>query len=105
MLITEPDDISAEDVAALPGDLIYGVHVCDSLAHPGGIPDEGILRDVPTGRGVLELQDWVDAVKATGYEGWWSCELFCRREQQQNSFAVAGRLHELMARLIGCSPV
>jgi sugar phosphate isomerase/epimerase len=89
------------EVASLPGDLIYGVHVCDSLPFAGGIPDEGILRDVPTGEGVLALQDWVDAVKSTGYEGWWSCELFCRRQQQDDSFTVAQNLHTLMARLIG----
>lgn len=88
------------DVAALPVDLLYGVHVCDSMAFAGGVPDESILRDVPTGKGVLPLQDWVDAVKATGYEGWWSCELFCRRQQQENSFAVAAELQALMTRLI-----
>lgn len=89
-----------EDVAALPGDLIYGVHVCDSLAFVDGIPDESVLRDVPTGQGVLALQDWVDAVKSTGYQGWWSCELFCRKQQQDNSFAVARDLHGLMTKLI-----
>lgn len=91
------------DVAALPRDLIYGVHICDSLTHDGGIPHEVVLRDIPTGQGVLNLQDWVDAVKATGYVGWWSCELFCRRQQHENSFAVARDLHDRMARLIGIS--
>ncbi|MEY5038055.1 MAG: hypothetical protein RL472_1161 [Pseudomonadota bacterium] len=89
-----------EDVAALPRDLIYGVHVCDSLAFAGGIPDESVLRDVPTGKGALNLRDWVSAVKSTGYQGWWSCELFCRRQQQDNSFEVARDLHGLMAGLI-----
>lgn len=88
------------DVAALPRDLIYGVHLCDSLTFAGGIPDEAVLRDVATGAGVLDLPAWVDAVKATGYQGWWSCELFCRRQQQENSFAVAADLHALMARLV-----
>ena len=90
-----------EDIAALPGALIYGVHVCDSLPFAGGIPDESVLRDVPTGQGALALQDWVGAVKATGYQGWWSCELFCRKQQQENSFEVARSLHQLMAGLIG----
>lgn len=89
-----------DDVAALPRDLIYGVHVCDSLPYTGGIPDEVVLRDIPTGQGVLDLQNWVDAVKSTGYDGWWSCELFCRRQQQENSFEVARSLHDQMERLI-----
>ena len=88
------------DVARIPARLIYGVHICDSLAFPGGIPDERILRDVPTGEGVLPLQDWVDAVKHTGYQGWWSCELFCRRNHQQTSRNVAGSLKRLMERLV-----
>ncbi len=89
-----------EDVARLDGNLIYGVHICDSLDFHGGIPNEVVLRDVPTGKGVLNLQEWTDAVKATGYMGWWSCELFCRRQQQDNSFIVARELNSLMRSLV-----
>ena len=89
-----------EDVARLDGKLIYGVHICDSLDFKAGIPNEIVLRDVPTGKGVLNLRDWTAAVKATGYEGWWSCELFCRRQQQANSFEVARELHSLMHSLV-----
>ncbi|MDP9588037.1 UNVERIFIED_ORG: sugar phosphate isomerase/epimerase [Shinella zoogloeoides] len=91
---------SPERVARLDNDLIYGVHLCDSLAYSGGVPDEAVLRDVPTGAGVLDLQSWVDAVKSTGYKGWWSCELFCRRQHQENSFDVARELKALMEKLI-----
>lgn len=89
-----------EDVAKLDSRMIYGVHVCDSLAFAGGIPNEVVLRDVPTGKGVLNLREWTEAVKATGYVGWWSCELFCRRQQQDNSFAVANELQALMRKLV-----
>lgn len=89
-----------DDVARLDKDIIYGVHVCDSLAFPGGIPNEAVLRDVPTGAGVIDLKLWADAVKATGYDGWWSCELFCRKQQQQNSYEVARELHALMSKLV-----
>jgi len=90
-----PDDIARLDPA-----LLYGVHFCDSRAFDGGIPDEASLRDVATGAGVLNLRDWADAVKSTGYQGWWSCELFCRRQHQDDSFAVAQNLKELMTELI-----
>lgn len=89
-----------ERIARLDKALIYGVHLCDSLPYAGGIPNEPVLRDVPTGQGVLDLQSWVDAVKSTGYAGWWSCELFCRRQHQDDSFAVARDLKALMERLI-----
>ena len=90
-----------ERVSRLDKDILYGVHICDSLPFAGGIPNEGVLRDVPTGKGTLNLKEWVDAVKATGYDGWWSCELFCRRQQQQNSYEVAAELKSLMDDLIG----
>lgn len=92
--------VTPDDVAKLDKGVIYGVHVCDSLRFDGGIPNESVLRDVPTGTGVLNLQDWTDAVKATGYEGWWSCELFCKRQQQQNSYLVARELKALMETLV-----
>lgn len=89
-----------ERISKLDPDLLYGVHVCDSLAYVGGVPDEAVLRDVPSGSGVLRLDEWVDAVKATGYRGWWSCELFCRKQQQADSYDVAADLKALMERLI-----
>lgn len=87
-------------VAKLDKDLIYGVHVCDSFEYTGGVPNEAILRDVPTGEGVLNLQDWVDAVKSTGYVGWWSPELFCKKQHEDDSFAVAKVLKERLESLI-----
>lgn len=93
--------VTPEEVARLDKELIYGVHICDSLAFPGGIPNEIILRDVETGSGALDLKEWTDAVKATGYVGWWSCETFSKKLQQQNSYEVAHRLKNLMSQLIG----
>jgi sugar phosphate isomerase/epimerase len=89
-----------EQIARLPRELLLGVHFCDSRRFDGGVPDESILRDVSTGSGVLNLQEWVDAVKATGYDDWWSCELFCKRDRQGNSREVARDLKSLMRRLI-----
>lgn len=89
-----------ERIARIDSDLLYGVHICDSLHFEGGIPNEPVLRDVPTGKGVLNLGEWVDAVKSTGYVGWWSCESFCRRQHQENSFEVARELKQLMSKLV-----
>lgn len=92
--------VTPEEISRLDKELIYGVHICDSLAFTGGIPNEIILRDVETGSGVLDLKEWTDAVKATGYTGWWSCETFSNKLQQQNSYEVASRLKTLMSHLI-----
>lgn len=89
-----------ERIARIDKALIYGVHFCDSLAFEGGIPNEPVLRNVRTGYGVLNLAEWVDAVKATGFDGWWSCELFCAKDHQDDPYQVAGALKSLMQHLI-----
>ncbi len=89
-----------DTVARMDKHYLYGVHVCDSLAFNGGIPNEDILRDVPTGEGVLDLKAWVQAVKATGYQGWWSCELFCQKQHQADSFEVARSHFKLLNELV-----
>lgn len=92
-----------EDLAVIDGNLIYGVHVCDSLPLSGGVPNESILRDIPTGEGVLDLKAWTDAVKATGYTGWWCSETFCRKVQQENSYDVASQMKAQLTSLVsGC---
>lgn len=93
-----------ERIARIDKDLLFGVHICDSRSFDGGIPDEPVLRDVATGAGVLNLREWVDAVKATGYDDWWSCELFCRRQHQENSYDVAASLKTLMHDLVLGAP-
>ena len=67
---TTPDDI-----AKLDKKVIGGVHFCDSLSLTGGTVTHD-LREVWTGGGHIPLKEWVDAVLATGFDGWWSCELF-----------------------------
>ncbi|MBB3236733.1 sugar phosphate isomerase/epimerase family protein [Phyllobacterium endophyticum] len=89
-----------EAIAKLNKEVIFGVHICDSLPFEGGVPNEEVLRNVSTGKGVLDLREWTDAVKSTGYTGWWSCELFAKKDQQANSFRVAAQLKTLMDDLV-----
>jgi sugar phosphate isomerase/epimerase len=89
-----------EELSRVERDYIYGVHVCDSLPYQGGVPVETVLRDVPTGSGVLNLRDWTDAVKSTGFDGWWCSETFCKNQQQGNSYAVAKDLKRQLETLV-----
>lgn len=89
-----------ETLSQVNAELIYGVHVCDSLTFSGGIADETVLRDVPTGEGVLNLEEWVGAVKATGYKGWWSSETFCKKLQCGNSYDVSSALKKQLETLL-----
>lgn len=89
-----------EDLSKVEREYVYGVHVCDSLPYDGGVPVETVLRDVPTGSGVLNLRDWTDAVKATGFSGWWCSETFCKKQQQSNSYTVAKDMKRQLETLV-----
>jgi sugar phosphate isomerase/epimerase len=92
--------VTPDEVARLDKDLIYGVHVCDSLPYPGGVPIETQLRDVPTGDGVLDLHEWTAAVKATGYRGWWAAETFSSKMRQASIYAMASDMRSLLESLV-----
>jgi sugar phosphate isomerase/epimerase len=92
--------VTPDEVERIDKNQIYGVHVCDSLPFEGGIPIEVTNRDVPTGQGVLDLKQWTEAVKATGYSGWWSGETFSKRMQQQNPYRIAKEVKRSLENLI-----
>lgn len=82
-----------EDVASIPGELIAGVHVCDGLAvAPGDVPDQRGSRNVWIGGGRIPLQEWVDACKATGYDGYYCPEIFSRKVAEFDDTTVATTL-------------
>ncbi len=82
-----------EDLLEINPKLIYNIHFCDGRRNePGTVCDEEILRDCYAGEGDINLADWVDAIKKTGYDGWWSFELVSRRLWEDDSKFVAERL-------------
>lgn len=86
-----------EDVAKLDPSIIHAVHVCDGVPVPAGeIPDQAVSRNVFTGGGSIPLQEWVDAVKATGYDGWYASEIFCDKSAEFDFLEVAQTLRNLM---------
>lgn len=89
-----------EQIARIDKKHIYAVHVCDTLANYDDVPIEYDLRNVATGSGIVNLREWVDAVKATGYDGWWSGELFDRKQLQGNPFIVAKDLKNILDGLL-----
>jgi sugar phosphate isomerase/epimerase len=89
---TEPDE-----VAKLDPSVIYGVHFCDGKRIPKGQRwTEASLRGYLPGEGDIPIRDWVTAVKATGYDGSWSCELLSPRHWEWDLREIAVRCRELM---------
>ena len=91
---TTPDDI-----ARLDRDAINGIHFCDSLP-TNGAPISHAQRAVWPGGGNIPLKEWVDAVLATGYDGWWSPELHSPKHWEMDLWQTAYNLRELLEYLL-----
>ena len=91
----------AEDFAKLNKDIIYGVHICDSLEkHNERGTVESLGRRVWTGGGNVPLKPWMDAIRSTGFDGWCSGELFSPKHWELEPYEVAKRLREYMEYLL-----
>lgn len=86
-----------EDVANLDKDMICNIHFCDGKRNPEGtVCDEEDLRGWWAGEGDINMKDWVEAVKKTGYDGWWSYELISKRHWELDTKLVAEKCSRLM---------
>jgi sugar phosphate isomerase/epimerase len=93
---TTPDEISK-----LSKDKIYCVHFCDSLekwGERGTYEQRG--RDVWTGGGRIPLKEWVDAVRSTGFDGCWSCELLSPKYWELDPWKTARDLKAFLEYLL-----
>lgn len=89
-------------VAGLDKNDIKLVHICDGLpAAPQEVPDQDVLRDVWTGEGYIPLRAWLDAVKQTGFDGWYSTEIFSRRIYERDPRQTAGLLKQNFEYMLG----
>jgi len=90
-----------DDIAKLDRKVIRFAHFCDSLDTFGsrGNPAQ-TGRGVWTGAGYIPLKYWSDAVLATGYEGWWSCELLSPRHWELDPFETARGLKQQLERTL-----
>jgi sugar phosphate isomerase/epimerase len=89
---TNPDEI-----ARMNKDLIFCVDFCDSLdpfGQGGDLAQRG--RDVWTGGGRIPLKEWVDAVKATGFDGIWRCELLSPKYWELDPWSTARDLKSFL---------
>jgi len=89
---TRPDEI-----ARMNKDYIFCVDFCDSLdsfGEGGDAQQRG--RDVWTGGGRIPLKEWVDAVKATGFDGIWRCELLSPKYWELDPWSTARDLKSML---------
>lgn len=91
-----------DEVAATPKELIKAVHVSDGLDldRANDVPDQSVHRNVVIGGGAIPLQEWVDAVKSTGYDGWWVSEMFSDKANEHDFLTVATTVRNLLHILV-----
>jgi len=89
------------DIARIDGKMIRSIDVCDAIGPAGtlaGSDQRG--RRVWPGEGAIPLQVWVDAVRATGFNGTWSCELYSARHWQLDPWRTAQGLRQVLSDLL-----
>lgn len=94
-------DESPEYVATLDKDIIKIAHICDGLDYDRSeIPDQDILRDVWIGEGDIPVKRYVDAIKQTGYDGWYSTETFCKKKYEDDPLETAKKIKGIYENLL-----
>jgi sugar phosphate isomerase/epimerase len=93
---TTPDEI-----ARLDRQMIFGVDFADSLGSPGSPEPDQRSRRVWPGEGSIPLGEWVAAVRATGFDGWWDNELYSPLHWElADPFAVASGLRAVLLKML-----
>lgn len=95
------EETTPDDVAKLDKSMIYGIHFCDGMRHEKGTEwVEVNLRGFLPGEGNIPIKDWVDAVRSTGFDGVWSCELLSPRHWEWDLWDIARQTRERMLEYI-----
>ena len=91
-----------DEIARLDPDIIFGVHLCDGRRPAEGEtwPDETELRGDLPGDGDLPVKEWVDAVKATGFDGFVSGEFLNPYLWERDHLEVATAMRVAMERYL-----
>jgi len=93
---TRPEEITRVDKQH-----IFCVDFCDSLNAFGERGDSSQSgRNVWTGGGRIPLKEWVDAVRATGFDGIWRCELLSPKYWELDPWQTARDLKSFLEYLL-----
>lgn len=98
---TEPAEVARLDARA-----IRSVDVCDGLgpARTAGTADQRSRR-VALGHGDIPIERWVDAVRSTGYDGTWSCELWSPPHWELDPWRIATDMRACLDGLLARTPI
>lgn len=95
-------ETTLDDVRAFDPKKMYHIHFGDGKRNAEGtVCDETDLRGHYAGIGDIPMQEWTDAVKDAGYEGYWSYELVSAYHWQMDTKEVAEKTKALLDQYVG----
>jgi len=91
-----------EQVANIDKELIYNIHISDGLRPAENQPwvDEKELRGYLIGEGKIPLQEWINAIQSTGYDGFYSGEFLNDQLWEGDHYEVAEAMLSGMKKLV-----
>ncbi len=90
-----------DSIARLDPRIIFGVDFADSLGPAGTAGPDQRSRCVWPGEGEIPLREWVDAVRSTGFDGWWDNELYSPVHwETDDPFGLAAGLLEVLRNMV-----
>ena len=92
--------LNSEYFSGINPSIILGVHVCNSREPSDCIPCEEIFRDIGFYEGSVPIQEWIDTIKSTGFQGWWTYETFSKRELEEDVYTFAKYVYAELKKLI-----
>lgn len=85
-----------ETLARLDPRIVFGVDFGDSLGPAGAGLDDQRSRRIWPGDGAIPLGEWTDAIRSTGFDGWWDNELYSPPHWELDPFEIARGLLDVL---------
>jgi sugar phosphate isomerase/epimerase len=89
-----------DEVAKVDPSLIVVAHISDVTPMQGEIWSDAD-RDVLPGEGILPVQEGIEAIQATGYDGLWCVEMMGAHHWEWDPYVLAQELRERAGALLG----
>ena len=90
-----------DDIRTIPAEKIAIVHVNDLIETGEDVMTLGRKRRVLPGEGRFPLREFIEAVRATGFDGWYALEILNEKCSQENPHDIARRSFASMKALLG----
>lgn len=90
-----------DDIRTIPAEKIAMAHVCDLIETGEDVITLARKRRLLPGEGQFPLREFIEVVRATGFDGWYAVEILSEDYDKQDPDMIAQRSFESMSALLG----